>query len=281
MTQGALSKGVPLDRTFFPPIPREGAWGYRVTQEFDLGVHHFLRQEWRQAANALREVLQEDPHHARAWSYLGITLAHMGQAPQAENALSRAIELAPADGEAWFHLGVARALREEWDEAADAYQRAVALLPEDMVAWHRLGVALTEAGEEDRAEVAFERALILSRETNEPFPSRMLPPSPPVDDHHAEAPEPEEPREADSWLKLALSLLSLGEEEAAMAAYERAYTIDADRAHRSLFRPMLHLVWAAGGGEVEEEEETPPPAPDPPPPKYLPSRRTGYRPEIA
>ncbi|HEV2449252.1 MAG TPA: tetratricopeptide repeat protein [Thermoplasmata archaeon] len=249
-----------------------------MTQQFDIGVHHYLRQEWRMAATAFREVLREAPQDARGWSYLGACLSHLGEGGEAEFALSRAVALAPQDGEAWFHLGVARSLREEWESAASAYRHAVALLPQDLTAWHRLGVALAESGEREGAETAFERALVLSRETGEAMPETPVIPAETGDVHLAEAAEREDSREGDSWLTLALSLLSLGDEEEAMAAYERAYTIDPERAERSLFRPMLQLLNAAGGRPIDEEPEA---EPEPPTPQRPWPRPPDRRPEVA
>ncbi len=216
-----------------------------MSQRFDLGVHFLLRGEYDAAVRTFREVLREEPTDAGAWSYIGLALAHLGRAAEAEGALARAIQLSPSNGEAWFHLGVARGLREEWGEAASAYRRAVALAPADLVAWHRLGVALAESGDEPGASAAFERALVLSRAEPSEAPS---PGRPPVDDHVEEVGAHEGGREAKSWIDLALSLLSLGDEEASVAAYERAYTLDPARAQASLFRPMLHLVTAVSGG---------------------------------
>lgn len=250
-----------------------------VSQRFDIGVHYFLKGEYERALRAFQDVLLDEPQNARAWSYAGICAAHLGRAGDAERSLSKALELSPQNGEAWFHLGVARSLRSEWPEAASAYRHAVALSPEDMVAWHRLGVALSESGDAESASAAFERALVLSRETSTaPLeePVRSLPDR----DHLNEAGEKESGREAQSWLDLALSLLSLGEEEEAMAAYDRAFTLDPDRASRSLFRPMLRLVTAASGQPVEDEgpDEEGPRAPvrpvrrSPEPPTDAPSR---------
>ena len=264
-----------------------------MTHRFDLAVHYFLRHEYENAAAAFRDVVRESPADGRAWAYLGIALAHLGQAAEAEGALSRAIALAPENAEAWFHLGVARSLRDEWGSAAKAYQHAVALAPNDMVAWHRLGVALAESGDEPAASVAFERALVLSREAEGPSAasaSTVPAPSPvppataraapvtrrPADDHLEETGEREGAREAKSWLDLALSLLSLGDEEEAIAAYERAYTLDPERARRSLFRPMLRLITAVQEGA--EESEAPSPA-DPRHPPEMPRRRPP-RPEV-
>ena len=250
-----------------------------MSQRFDIGVHYFLKGEYDRAVTAFQDVLKDEPSNARAWSYLGISAAHMGRGGDAERALSRALQLSPQNGEAWFHLGLARSLRSEWPEAASAYRRAVALEPEDMVAWHRLGVALAESGEEEAASVAFERALVLSRETGatpleEPYRDSS------EHGHLTEPTEAEGRREAQSWIDLALSLLSLGEEEEALAAYDRAFSIDPDRASRSLFKPMLRLLTAAAGQPLEDEgPEESGPRPPPPPPR----RREGGPPwpEIA
>ena len=263
-----------------------------MTHRFDLAVHYFLRHEYEKAAAAFRDVVRESPADGRAWAYLGISLAHLGQASDAEGALSRAIALTPENSEAWFHLGVARSLREEWGSAAQAYQRTVALTPNDMVAWHRLGVALAESGDETAASAAFERALVLSRavdvrpEVHE-SPDRVAAPEPnvspparaslPADDHLDETGEREGAREAKSWLDLALSLLSLGDQDEAIAAYERAYTLDPERARRSLFRPMLRLITAVQEGG--EGTEVPGPN-DPRQPPEAPRRRPPTRPEV-
>ena len=253
-----------------------------MSQRFDLGVHYFLKGEYDRAARAFADVLLDEPLNPRAWSYRGIALAHLGRAPEAEVALSRAIELGPQNGEAWFHLGVARSLRSEWPEAVSAYRHAVAYLPDDLIAWHRLGVALAETGDEQAASAAFERALVLSRETGTP-PLEEPAPGPRRDPHMAEVGEREGAREAQSWLDLALSLLSLGEEEEALAAYDRAFTLDPNRARLSLFGPMLRLLTAASGQEVGEEPTglgpSGPPRPRRPPLEPRPA--STERPEIA
>jgi tetratricopeptide (TPR) repeat protein len=251
-----------------------------VSQRFDLGVHYFLRGEYDRAARAFQDVLLDDPLNARAWSYRGIALSHLGKGPEAEQCLSRAVELGPQSGEVWFHLGVARSLRSEWPAAVSAYRHAVAMLPEDMVAWHRLGVALAESGDEIAASAAFERALVLSRETSTAPLEEPLPRGP-VDAHLSETGEREGVREAQSWIDLALSLLSLGEEEEAIAAYDRAFTLDPDRARRSLFGPMLRLLTVASGRPVEDEPELGGPTGPTPARPGGPSLRDRGRPEIA
>ena len=250
-----------------------------MDQQFDNGVHYLLRREYDDASHAFRDVVRDEPTNAAAWSYYGIALAHLGRATEAEGALSRAVSLAPRNPEAWFHLGVARSLREEWTEAASAYRRAVALVPDDIVAWHRLGVALAVSGDETSASAAFERALVLSREVpsvdgSEPRARRRM------DDHVQESGEREGAREAKSWLDLALSLLSLGDEEEALAAYERAYTLDPERAQHSLFSPMLRLLTAVQGGPEDDSGFGTAPGPVPSRPDLERPRPPTDRPEV-
>ncbi|MCI4348539.1 MAG: tetratricopeptide repeat protein [Thermoplasmata archaeon] len=222
-----------------------------MTREFDVGLELFARKEYPRAAKVFEEVLLGDPHHHRAWSYLGISLAHMGRAPEAEQALRRALEIAPTNGECWFHLGVAQSLEADWPRAAETLRHAAALLPDDLSAWHRLGVALAEAGDQEGSAAAFERALILSRDVG--GAERTVRGSRGHgDDHLSEPGEREGPKEAESWLSLALSLLTLGDVEEAVAAYERGYEVDPERARHSMFRPMLQLLTSTAGGPEEE-----------------------------
>jgi Flp pilus assembly protein TadD len=228
-----------------------------VVQRFDTGVRHLRAREYGPAADDFLAVVKERPTDPAAWSNYGVALAHLGRGSDAETALSKAVAMAPRNEDAWFHLGVARGLRGEWEEAARAYQRAVGLAPNDMVAWHRLGVALAESGDETGASAAFERALVLSREVPPNPESQVSLPPHRIDDHADESGEREGAREAKSWLDLALSLLSLGDEEEAIAAYERARTLDAERAERSLFKPMLRLMTAVSGDLTPMDEVGP------------------------
>ena len=250
-----------------------------MSQRFDVGMQLLRQKQYDRAAIAFLDVVRESPAHAQAWSNYGIALVHAGKPAEAESALSRAISLAPENSEAWFHLGVARSEREEWGDAVSAYRRAVGLAPSDVVGWHRLGVALAESGDEVGASSAFERALVLSREPPSPSTIQENPATPlEVDDHSEEGGEREGVREAKSWLDLALSLLTLGDEEEAVAAYERAYTLDPERASHSLFRPMLNLLASAdveGTGTPDEGTAADPRGP--PRPEAL---RPPPRPEV-
>jgi Flp pilus assembly protein TadD len=250
-----------------------------VTRGFDVGLELFARKEYARATKAFEEVLLGDPHHARAWSYLGIALAHMGRAPEAEQALQRAIEIAPTNGECWFHLGVAQTLEADWRRAAESLRHAAALMPRDMAAWHRLGVALAEAGDIEGSAAAFERSLILSRDTGI-VEGAVHHPHGSGDDHLAEPGQREGPKEAESWLSLALSLLTLGDVEEAVAAYERGYSVDPDRARHSMFRPMLKLLSATSGQSTDElpggrAVEEAPVSPIRPPQRPVPADPTG------
>ncbi len=253
-----------------------------MTSRFDVGLQRFRNREYEPAVRAFLEVIRETPTHAAAWSYYGIALAHLGRANDAEAALARAVALAPSNAEAWFHLGVARSQQDEWKDAAEAYRRAVAIAPDDVVAWHRLGVALAESGDERGASSAFERALVLSREVPAERETGARPLATPsfaggrFDDHVDEGGAREGAREVKSWLDLALSLLSLGDQEEAIAAYERAYTLDPERARHSLFPAMLRLLTAVEGGDVPLPGIPGPAAPPAPSPEV----RRPRRPEV-
>ena len=230
-----------------------------MTRKFDLAIRLTVEGLDENAVSMFRAVVEDEPQNSSAWSYLGMCLAHLGRGDLAEEALSRAIALRPQNPVLVPSGRCAGAPPRMAPGRVGLIERAVALQPNDMVAWHRLGVALAESGDETGAVTAFERALVLSRETGQD--PRDRPPHRAVPDRHdEEVSEQEGFAETKTWLDLALSLLSLGEEEAAVAAYDRAYTLDPDRARQSLFRPMLELVTAASGPPTDDSA---PPAPRP------------------
>ena len=208
----------------FSPRGRERTPKGFVTREFDVGLELFARKEYARAAKAFEEVLFGDPHHARAWSYLGISLAHMGRAGDAEQALQRAIRIAPSNGECWFHLGVAQGLEADWARAAERFgtrPRSCRRTWPPGSAGGGVGGSWRHRRQRRRVRTcvdplprhgAVERSIHHLRGSS--------------DDHLLQPGRRERPEEAESWISLALSLLTLGDVEEAVAAYERGYSVD-------------------------------------------------------
>lgn len=87
----------------------------------------------------------------------GIALYQAGRYADAAAVLSRAVQQHPHDAQAWTWLGAARLQLGQLGPAIQALRRALALAPRSVPARFYLGVAYARQGDEAGARVAFER----------------------------------------------------------------------------------------------------------------------------
>ena len=105
------------------------------------------------------EVLQADPDHPQALSFLGTIDAQLGNLDDAERLIRRAISVDP--GQASFYNNLGTVLREKGDHngAIQAYQQALRLDDQLIDAYSNLGASQIDAGEIDDALVVLRRGL--------------------------------------------------------------------------------------------------------------------------
>jgi tetratricopeptide (TPR) repeat protein len=94
---------------------------------YGLALHSLRRN--REAAAALRRLVQIEPGVPEYWNNLGITAQQAGEFDVAEQALRRAIALAPNEPQLHYHLGLLYAQQQHWQEARACQFEAVRLAP--------------------------------------------------------------------------------------------------------------------------------------------------------
>ena len=94
---------------------------------YGLALHSLRRN--REAAAALRQLVQLKPDVPEYWNNLGITAQQAGEFDTAEHALRRAIALAPNEAQLHYHLGLLHAQQQHWQEARACQFEAVRLAP--------------------------------------------------------------------------------------------------------------------------------------------------------
>lgn len=117
-----------------------------------------------EAEHAVREALQLDEHHPRAWLYLGRMLRAAGQRDEAEQALARAQSLQPG-------FAAVFATRAGWliddghaEQALPQIEQAIKLDPHSHGHWYLLGAVRQALGQHDEARQAYQAALGLNQE---------------------------------------------------------------------------------------------------------------------
>ena len=222
-----------------------------------------------EAQRRFEAVLAAEPDHAQAMVLLGAVLAQQHDLAGAESCLSRAIALAPADATAHGHLARVLAMGDRIEEALVHGDQAARLNPEDARArllranllhelgrhgealadfdfaiprlpedaeWHyRRGQALAALKRPVEALASFDRAMTLQPNSQIRFARAvMLQKLGRLQEAVGELRRvtAQEPGQARPHMALAYTLMDVGEDEAAIAAFDQAYRL----------APMLPLL---------------------------------------
>lgn len=122
--------------------PRESA----ITQRLQRANQQWQAGQMQQAEHLYRQVLDQDPDNAQAYSMLGIMAGQSGQMDRAIQLTEKAIQLAPRTSTFHYNLGIMFKECGRLAEAVASYQKAVATKPDHGPALYNLGNALQALG---------------------------------------------------------------------------------------------------------------------------------------
>ena len=150
----------------------------------------------KEAEQAYRGVLRENPQNPEALHLLGLLAHQAGDNRAGADLIRQAIEIRGERAVYHFNLGVVLTAAGDTTGAEHAYRKCLALAPDRAEAHNNLGLLLQGRGEPEEAAAAFRCALA------------------------------QDPRHAEAQANLGRALQELGEEEAALASFERALAVD-------------------------------------------------------
>lgn len=94
---------------------------------YGLGMHYQKRGKHHWAIEEFNKVIAIDPHHARAYNAIGVSLDKLENFAAAQKAYRHAIEIDAKLDCAWNNLGYSAMLQGHPEKAATYYQKALAL----------------------------------------------------------------------------------------------------------------------------------------------------------
>jgi tetratricopeptide (TPR) repeat protein len=120
---------------------------------------HLQRGQFPATEQVLREILQAEPHHAEAWSVLGIALGQQQKLEESAGCFRRSLEIQPNSVDTQINLGVTLLRQRRLDEALNSLRSALALKPDSVLALSYLGDVLSALGQLDQAIDSYRAAL--------------------------------------------------------------------------------------------------------------------------
>jgi tetratricopeptide (TPR) repeat protein len=138
------------------PVPAANAWANeKAIKEFERGIGHLHRQNYAEAADHFKAVLEEYPAEKelsdRARVYTRICKGMLG--PRQSH---------PRSSEDYFYFGVMKANEAEYDEAVKLLARALEANPKDEKVHYVLASTLALKGERDVALKHLKEAIDLN-----------------------------------------------------------------------------------------------------------------------
>jgi hypothetical protein len=121
---------------------------------YQLALHFQENHRHKLAIDELRQVLQRNPAHARAYNALGVSYDYLGDHISAIGSYRIALKIDPTLDYVYNNLGFSYLLNGQNAEAVDAFKQAIALNAKEKRYRNNLGLAYVK---EDRYEQAYEQ----------------------------------------------------------------------------------------------------------------------------
>jgi tetratricopeptide (TPR) repeat protein len=130
---------------------------------YRLALHFQEKYRHKLAIEELKQVLQRNPAHFRAYNALGVSFDNLGDHDAAINSYKLALQIDPKLDYVYNNLGYAYLLKGDPQNAADAFQRAIALNEKEKRYRNNLGLVYVK---QDKFELAFEQFKALDTDAN-------------------------------------------------------------------------------------------------------------------
>lgn len=130
-----------------------------VDEAVAIGIQLQRREQFREAHEFFRWVLNTVPGHPCALHYSGVLAHQQGQNGEAISLIERSLALVPDRADWRSNLGIVLQSDGRFEDAIAEYRRAIALDPHHANAFNNLGVLLRVTGKPVEAEAAYRSAI--------------------------------------------------------------------------------------------------------------------------
>lgn len=132
-----------------------------AVKHYNEGAEHFKRKDYEKSIECFKKSAEADKDFYRAWAYLGMAYAQLGQLDPAIDAYRKCIDIAPQYHKAFNNVGELYRRKGLLDYAAMVFKMATEIEPGISHYFYNLGITYFEIGMYAQAEEAFAQAVKL------------------------------------------------------------------------------------------------------------------------
>jgi predicted TPR repeat methyltransferase len=135
-----------------------------LEEAISLAILLQKNEQFVEAQQVYRRVLETVPDHPRALHYAGVLAHQQGRNDEALALIERSLTLVPDQADWYSNLGIVLQSDGRLERAIDSYRRAIGIDPSHANAHNNLGVLLRATGRPVEAEAAYRAAIRLNPE---------------------------------------------------------------------------------------------------------------------
>lgn len=154
--------------------PKDSAPSKSAAEWLEEGIEQMREKKDYEARISFQNVVELDPHNAKAWFHLGFVSANLYYKADAMKYYRKALELDPQDYEAWYNLGNEYLdlkdplFDDPWEDeqgdypaAIQCYEKALEIDPEFSFAWNNMGYSYFSLKQYQKAVECHQKAVDL------------------------------------------------------------------------------------------------------------------------
>ena len=129
---------------------------------YDAAVAAYRNRNYKLSAQLYEKVVELNPKHKSAWTYLGQSYMEQSQYEKAESAYKKQVELNPYDEVVYNDLGLLYERMHKYEDSAAQFRKQLEINPLDQYAHRNLGLMLSRRHKYEEAIPELEQALSIA-----------------------------------------------------------------------------------------------------------------------
>ena len=127
-----------------------------------LGIDNFKKNNFLEAENLFKKIINIKPDHEEANFFLGLVQANANNFNKAKEFFNKTIEINVNHIDAYYNLGIIFDIQRQYQKSIEYYKKAIDLNPNFAIAYNNLGIIFYKIREYEKAIECYKKTITLN-----------------------------------------------------------------------------------------------------------------------